>query len=70
MFKTQMITQDGLDLKVKDFSHIDLKGYFPVRIMNMMLGTMMGKGIPKMRETIDKVKANGGVFDDPMNPSA
>ena len=62
-----MLVQDGEDLKVTDFSHMDLKGYFPVRIMNMMLGTMMSKGIPKLRKVIDEIQANGGVYNDPMS---
>ena len=70
IFKTMMLVQEGEDLKVTDFSHLDLKGYFPVRIMNMMLGTMMSKNIPKIRKTVEEIQANGGVYNDPMNVAA
>jgi hypothetical protein len=55
MFKAMMLKQEGEDLRIVDFSNMDLKGYFPVRIMNMMMGTIMGKGIPKLRKTINEI---------------
>jgi hypothetical protein len=63
MFKTQQYRQDPEnpeDLLITDFTTMDMKGYFPMRIMNMMLGTMMPKSVAKMSETLEKVKNNGG----------
>jgi hypothetical protein len=42
-------------LVVTDFSNLDLKGYFPVRILNMMMGTMMSKGITRLRAVLYEI---------------
>lgn len=47
-FKTQRIIEhpdNKDDLMITDFSLMNLKGYFPVRIFNMMIGTIMPKGL-------------------------
>ena len=65
MFKTQLYKQDPSnpdDLLIEDFTTMDMKGNFPMRIMNMMIGTMMPKSVAKMYGTIDEIKANNGVL--------
>jgi hypothetical protein len=56
MFKTMKIRQDPEkldDLLITDFSNFDMKGYFPARIMNMVLGSML----PKMeKEMMQKLR--------------
>jgi len=55
MFKTQLYRQDPAnpeDLLVQDFTTMDMKGNFPMRIMNMMIGTMMPKSTEKMYATV------------------
>ncbi len=37
------------DLLITDYSNIDFKGYFPMRLMNMMIGSVMPKGIENMK---------------------
>jgi len=53
-FKASMCEQKGKDIHITEFSNMDMKGYFPVRLMNMMMGSMVSKMMPKMYE---KVKA-------------
>jgi hypothetical protein len=55
MFKATMAEQKGNDLHVLEFSNFDMKGYFPVRLMNMMLGSMVSKG---MNEFYNKIKTS------------
>ena len=52
--KASMSEQKGEDLHMTEFSNMNLKGYFPVRLMNMVLGSMIQAGIGQMYE---KMKA-------------
>ena len=58
MFKVQKIMQDPSnqeDLLVTDYSNIDFKGYFPMRLMNMMIGSVIPKGIENMKQELLKI---------------
>ena len=55
MFKGVKIQQVGNDIELSDFSSIDLKGYFPLRLMNMMLATRMPILMKNLREELDKI---------------
>ena len=50
MFKSQKIKQEGDDLFVQDISSFDFKGYFPMRLMTMMMGSIMPKAIGELDE--------------------
>lgn len=50
MFKSQKLKQVGDDLHVQDISSFDFKGYFPMRLMSMMMGSMMPKMIGELNE--------------------
>ena len=54
IFKATMAEQKGPDLHVLEFSNFDMKGYFPVRLMNMMLGSMVSKGLGEFYERMKK----------------
>ena len=43
MFKAIRAEQVGNDIHLTDFSSVDMKGYFPKRLLNMMIGTKMPK---------------------------
>lgn len=67
MFKTVLVRQDPEspdDLWVTEYSNMDMKGYFPPRIMNMMTGAILSKGYTKLRKILTEIRLNGGVFDD------
>jgi hypothetical protein len=69
MFKTQLYKQDPAnpdDLLVTDFSSMDMKGNFPMRIMNLMMGTMFPKSVAKMTATLDRIKENDGKLPDDL----
>jgi hypothetical protein len=53
MFKSQKLKQEGDDLHVQDISSFDFKGYFPMRLMSMMMGTMMPKAIAEINSKFD-----------------
>jgi hypothetical protein len=55
MFKAVRVEQVGEDIHLTDFSSMDMKGYFPKRLMNMMLGTMMPKMIKTQRERLSEM---------------
>ena len=68
MFKTVLVKQDPEspdDLLVTEYSNMDMKGYFPPRIMNMMTGAILSKGYAKLRKVLIEIKANQGVYVDP-----
>lgn len=52
MFKTMKIREDPDkpdDLLVTDYSNFDMKGYFPTRIMNMVISSILPKMEKEMR---------------------
>jgi len=58
MFKTQRVApceDNPNDLSVTDFSVMNMKGYFPVRLFNLMMGTMLAKGVPKLYATAREI---------------
>lgn len=44
-YKASCYKQVGDDLHVKEFSNFSLGGYFPAKLLNMVLSNMMSKGI-------------------------
>lgn len=67
VFKTVKLRQDPEkpeDLLLTDYSTMDLKGYFPPRLMNMMMGTMLPKMEKQLRQKLYDVEKNGGVYND------
>uniref|UniRef100_A0A7S3IVQ2 START domain-containing protein n=1 Tax=Strombidium inclinatum TaxID=197538 RepID=A0A7S3IVQ2_9SPIT len=44
------------DLDVIGFSNVDMKGYFPSRLMNMAISSMMGKAVKMWYAKASKVK--------------
>ena len=53
MFKAIKVEQVGPDVELTDFSSMDMKGYFPMRLMNMMIGSMMPKMLKNQRKKLD-----------------
>ena len=48
MFKSVKIMEskeNPADIEILDFSIMNMKGYFPVRVFNMMMGSILSKGI-------------------------
>jgi hypothetical protein len=39
-------SMEGGGLKFTEFSNFDMKGYFPMRMMNMFMGAAIAKSIP------------------------
>jgi len=56
-FKCSLVKQEGEDLKLLEFSNFDMKGYFPARLINMMLGSAMITGITKFYGDLVKMQA-------------
>ena len=46
---------DGV-LHLLEFSNMDMKGYFPMKMMNMFMGSMLAKGIPELKKQMTKYK--------------
>lgn len=59
MFKTVLVKQDPEspnDLLVTEYSNMDMKGYFPPRIMNMMTSAILAKGYGKLKRVLTEIK--------------
>lgn len=59
MFKTMKIREDPDkpdDLLVTDYSNFDMKGYFPTRIMNMVISSILPKMEKEMRQKLRDVE--------------
>lgn len=51
-YKASLIEQIGEDIKITEYQTMDLKGYFPARLMNMMIGSQLAKGLGPMYKDI------------------
>ena len=47
--------QDGDDVKMLEFSYFDMKGWFPARLMNMMIGSMASAQLKDMAKKVRKM---------------
>lgn len=56
MFKAVKIEQVGDDIVLTDFSNMDMKGYFPMRLMNMMVATRMPEMIKTTRKALNEIR--------------
>lgn len=60
ILKIQLLKQDEAnpaDMKITDFTSMDLKGYFPSRLMNMAIANMISIGILEVAAKVKEVKA-------------
>ena len=65
LFKTIMLRQDPEkpeDLLSTDYSNMDMKGYFPARLMNMVIGAQIPKMEKQFRQKLYDVEKNGGIY--------
>ena len=56
MYKAGKITQLGEDLKVEEFWCVNMKGWFPMKLLTMSMGLMMKKELPKSHERLLKIQ--------------
>jgi len=54
MFKTSMMTPTDNGLSIVEFSTSNMGGWFPMRLLNMLIGSMMKKGITDMVTNVKK----------------
>ena len=57
IFKYSTIREDGEDLLFEDIANFNMGGYVPSSLMNMMLGSLMAKGMSKFKDKLDKMQA-------------
>lgn len=55
--KAVLVEQVGADIHTTEYSTLDMGGYFPTRLMNMMLSAMMKNNVPQFKKLMDKSKA-------------
>ena len=54
IFKASMFHTKDNNLHCTEFSTFDMKGYFPMRLMNMMMSSIVSAAFPKMKTKIDE----------------
>ena len=60
LLKVQLLRQDEAnpaDLKITDFTTMDMKGYFPSRLMNMAMSSMISKGVSEVNAKLREIQA-------------
>ena len=57
LFKYSVISQVGDELLFEDIANFNMGGYVPSSLMNMMLGSLMAKGITRFKDRLDKLQA-------------
>ena len=50
--KISHFKQDGENIVGKEFTNLDFKGYFPVKMLNMIMGSLAGKGIEEFGKRV------------------
>ena len=53
MYSASHMYQDGDDMRFVEFAYFDMKGWFPTRLLNMMVGSMATE---QMRVMIKKMR--------------
>mmetsp|Transcript_11011 Transcript_11011/g.16702 ORF Transcript_11011/g.16702 Transcript_11011/m.16702 type:complete len:244 (-) Transcript_11011:15-746(-) len=56
-FKCTMLKQVGPDLSLIEFQYFDMKGYFPARLINMMMSAAVMTGLKSFYENMLKTQA-------------
>ena len=51
--------ENPADIEFMDFSIMNMKGYFPVRVFNMMMGSMMSKSMTNVYKIAKENQQNG-----------
>ena len=52
MLKLSHFKQEGDKVVGIEFSNMDMKGYFPTKMLNMVMGSMAGKGISEFAKRV------------------
>ena len=55
-YKAQMFTQEGPDMRVTTFENVDLRGYFPSSLMNMIMSTYTVDSLRGFYEVIKEIE--------------
>ena len=55
-YKTQIYTQEGPDLKLTQFESVDLRGYFPASLMNMIISQYTVDSLTGFYEVLSEIK--------------
>ena len=67
-FKVSKLWEEGQDLRILEFSNFDMKGYFPARLINMMMASAGSKQLADLykqaRETEAAMLARGESLRD------
>lgn len=50
-------------LEILEFSNMDMKGYFPMKMMNMFMGSAIAKSIPELHKAMNKYKVEWILFE-------
>ena len=57
MYKAALFEQKGDDLLLIDFTSLDMKGYYPPRLMNMMMAGWIPKGLSGLYNKMNSIPA-------------
>lgn len=55
IFKAAIYYEKGSDLFFKEYTHFDMGGYFPVKLLNMVMTSFMSKGIRDLYEKLSDI---------------
>lgn len=58
MFKASIYYEDGDDLFFKEYTNFDMGGYFPVRLLNLVMTSFMSKGIKQFYQKLREMQEN------------
>lgn len=54
MFKASLVKQVDKDISITEFSNFNMKGYFPMRLLNMVMASAVSKGLDGIHQKILK----------------
>jgi hypothetical protein len=56
IFKRSKICQEGSNVRLQEIVNMNMGGYVPSSILNMMIGTLYSKGIDQMMTKMKEFK--------------
>ena len=55
--KALELKQVGPDMELQEFSQMNLGGYFPMRLLNMAIGSLLGKQLKQTRDKLIEIQS-------------
>ena len=57
VFKASLVSNEGSNLRLIEYQHMDVGGYVPASLMNMVMGSMLSRGLERFKMEMQEKQA-------------